>query len=95
MAFLVEIKAVKKSDLKGEAPDLRPITVEEAEALTGDGKEGEMDDLALQWDDDNDVDTSSLVAKVGIHVQKHCVTKAHDHNVTQIRKIVHMTQSTP
>lgn len=70
MAFLVEIKAVKKSDLNGEAPDLRPITLEEAEALTGGGREGEMDDLALQWDDDDDVDTSSLVAKVGIQKRR-------------------------
>jgi hypothetical protein len=66
MAFLVEIKAVKTSDLKGsENPNLMPISTEEAEAYTGTGTEGDMSDFELQWDDE-DVDASSLVGKVRI-----------------------------
>lgn len=70
MAFLVEIKAVKP-DLKGsEIPDLTPISVEEAEAFTGTGTEGEMTDFELQWDDE-DVDASSLVGKVRLWARLH------------------------
>jgi hypothetical protein len=65
IAFLVEIGVVKKGAVKeDELPDLSSLTEEDAEAITGDGDEGEKDDVELLVEEIDEFDTKSVVGKV-------------------------------